>query len=348
MCGIKASFNPKQQDAMTQAVKDAATSLRERGWAVIEGVLTPEECEQYVDSVWGWLEGLGTGIDRQNPDTWGDDRWPPSFRGIINTLEVAHQDCVWRVRSHPRILQVFEALWGTNELLSSFDSINILRPGEHESCQDSWLHVDQAPLRRGCTCIQGLVNMVDVGPENGTLLLKDGSHRHHQNFFETESILSQREKEKTEDFYQFADAERPFWQRFPNRALSAPKGSLFLWDSRTAHQNLLPAHTDTWRHVVYCCYQPRKLATPEDLWLKQHAYKKRRHIRLFPVLGESYHGSQSDSETANMVDQPEKCFLKGTGPQKHANDIVIQRLAGMQPYNNSDIVNTTPLIDFVE
>ena len=38
------------------------------------GVLTPEECEQYVDSVWGWLEGLGTGIDRQNPDTWGDDR----------------------------------------------------------------------------------------------------------------------------------------------------------------------------------------------------------------------------------------------------------------------------------
>lgn len=34
----------------------------------------------------------------------------------------------------------------------------------------------------------------------GTLLLKDGSHKHHQNFFETESILSQREKEKTEDF----------------------------------------------------------------------------------------------------------------------------------------------------
>ncbi len=49
-----------------------------------------------------------------------------------------------------------------------------------------------------------------------------------------------------------------------------------------------------------------------------------------------------------MVDQPEKCFLKVAGPQKHANDIVIQRLAGMQPYNNSDIVNTTPLIDFVE
>lgn len=64
-------------------------------------------------------------------------------------------------------MQVFEALWGTNELLSSFDSINILKPGQHESSTDGWLHVDQAPLRKGVTCIQGLLNMVDVGPETG-------------------------------------------------------------------------------------------------------------------------------------------------------------------------------------
>ena len=66
-----------------------------------------------------------------------------------------------------RIAQVFEALWGTNELLSSFDSINILKPGQHESSTDGWLHVDQAPLRKGIACIQGLINMVDVGPDTG-------------------------------------------------------------------------------------------------------------------------------------------------------------------------------------
>lgn len=72
--------------------------------------------------------------------------------------------------SGPRILlllQVFEALWGTNELLSSMDSINILKPGQHESSTDGWLHVDQAPLRKGVACIQGLINMVDVSPETG-------------------------------------------------------------------------------------------------------------------------------------------------------------------------------------
>ena len=49
-----------------------------------------------------------------------------------------------------------------------------------------------------------------------------------------------------------------------------------------------------------------------------------------------------------MVAQPEKLFFKLAGPQKHTNDAVIQRLAGMQPYNKSEVVNTTPLVEFVQ
>ena len=51
-----------------------------------------------------------------------------------------------------------------------------------------------------------------------------------------------------------------------------------------------------------------------------------------------------------MVAQPEKFFFKlaGPGPHKHTNDVVIQRLAGMQPYDKSEVVNTTPLIEFSE
>ena len=49
-----------------------------------------EECERYVSSVWDWLEGLGTGVSRADPSTWAPPRWPPSYRGVINTLEVRH------------------------------------------------------------------------------------------------------------------------------------------------------------------------------------------------------------------------------------------------------------------
>ena len=64
-----------------------------------------EECSAYVASVWAWLEGLGTGISRSDPRTWAAPHWPPGHRGIINTLEVAHTDFVWRVRKHARICQ---------------------------------------------------------------------------------------------------------------------------------------------------------------------------------------------------------------------------------------------------
>jgi hypothetical protein len=65
---------------------------------------------------------------------------------------------------------VFSELYGTNELLSSFDSINLMVPGTDAS--GGWLHVDHAPLKKGCQCIQGLINMVDVGPDTtGVLVL---------------------------------------------------------------------------------------------------------------------------------------------------------------------------------
>ena len=76
--------------------------------------------------------------------------------------------------------------------------------------------------------------------ESGTLLVKHRSHSSHEDFFENVTVLSDQEKQQTEDFYMFQDHERSYFQKFVNKALSAKAGSLFLWDSRLAHQNLLP------------------------------------------------------------------------------------------------------------
>ena len=67
--------------------------------------------------------------------------------------------------------QVFELLLGTNELLTSFDAINVLAP-HNEAPPPGWLHVDQTPLRPHFACLQGLVNLVDVSAETsgGSLL----------------------------------------------------------------------------------------------------------------------------------------------------------------------------------
>ena len=98
------STSPAQVDF--GAIARAASDLEKQGWAVVPDVLTTLECKQYVDGAWTWLESLGTGVSRDNPASWGDSQWPASFRGIINTLEISHQDFVWRVRQHPSILKV--------------------------------------------------------------------------------------------------------------------------------------------------------------------------------------------------------------------------------------------------
>ena len=66
---------------------------------------------------------------------------------------------------------MFADLWGDERLLSSFDSINVTPPAAAGSAPmpgGSWLHTDQGPNRKGVACIQGLVNLVDVGPQAGT------------------------------------------------------------------------------------------------------------------------------------------------------------------------------------
>lgn len=65
-----------------------------------------EECDQYISSLWDWLEGLGTGIRRDDSSTWTEESWPSTYRGILNTLEIAHQSFVWRVRKQRRLQKV--------------------------------------------------------------------------------------------------------------------------------------------------------------------------------------------------------------------------------------------------
>ena len=155
--------------------------------------------------------------------------------------------------------------------------------------------------------LQGLVNLVDVGPDTtGTLMVKDKSHLAHSDFFDHHTSLTQEEKAAIGDFYKFQPQELPYWDSFTSLGLSAKAGDLFLWDSRAAHQNIGPAMTTDWRHVVYVCYQARSLAEEEDLKLKRQAWEEylvtthwpSRNVAVFPGLGKNktYYKSEGEGE----------------------------------------------------
>ena len=49
--------------------------LEEQGYVVIKNALSTAEASKTLELLWDYLEGLGTGIDRKDVSTWGDDRF---------------------------------------------------------------------------------------------------------------------------------------------------------------------------------------------------------------------------------------------------------------------------------
>jgi hypothetical protein len=68
----------------------------------------------------------------------------------------AAKHCAYR---EPGVLSAFEKLWGTDELIVSYDTINLTLPNASKmGGSKPWPHVDQAPERKGLSCVQGIIN----------------------------------------------------------------------------------------------------------------------------------------------------------------------------------------------
>ena len=104
--------------------------LNNDGYCVIPNILSCTECEQTITKIWEWLSELNTGINRKDPLTWKAKYWPPSKHGIIHQLPVGQEEFAWNIRSNPNVIKVFEDIWKTKDLLSSFDSVGICKPPE--------------------------------------------------------------------------------------------------------------------------------------------------------------------------------------------------------------------------
>jgi hypothetical protein len=61
---------------------------------------------------------------------------------------------MWEARMEPKILDAFAKIWGTDELLVSFDALNVTLPNRKDKLAiGAWPRVDQSPFRRGLHCV---------------------------------------------------------------------------------------------------------------------------------------------------------------------------------------------------
>jgi hypothetical protein len=197
-------------------------------------------------------------------------------KGMIMHYGVCHEQWVWDIRSEPGVVDAFEKVYNTQDLIVSFDAVNV---GFHDRSDfpenKPWPHQDQDPTKPGFRCLQGLVNLQPCGPNDGGLIACKGAHllseKFHKDMADEEKI----------------PAWTPEWYGFTERGMKwlsdhgcewvkveAEPGDLILWDSRAPHYNV-PSTTKQDRMAVYTCFMPVEDASQEDLKRKGEAFEKR-------------------------------------------------------------------------
>lgn len=175
----------------------------------------------------------------------------------------------------PGVLEAFAMLWGTEELLVSFDSLNVTLPNRKDvPRKEAWEHIDQSPLRRGLHCVQGILNLSPSGPDDGGLVVYPGSHALNDEFFDTQTDKSTWDPM---DRYMF-DKQQLEW--FHGKGIQPYKvcadvGDLILWDSRLIHYGSEPSEkSNQIRTVIYAAYTPARLASADQLAIKKSVFER--------------------------------------------------------------------------
>ncbi|KAJ5497076.1 hypothetical protein N7463_009063 [Penicillium fimorum] len=254
---------------------DWRDDLENQGYAIIKNAIDPERALGYQRKALDWLTSFNLALDLDDPSTWTRENMPVHSK--INTFNgycVTHEKFMWDARMEPKILDAFAKIWGTDELLVSFDALNITLPNRKDKpAQKPWPHVDQSPMRRGLHCVQGVINLSPAGPEDGSLMVFPRSNKATEGFFDTETDPSTWEQK---DIRNFTVEEIQWFEDHgmkPHKVLAEP-GDLLVWDSRTVHWGGEPTvNSNTIRTVIYASYAPVELATKETLRRKKEAFE---------------------------------------------------------------------------
>jgi hypothetical protein len=88
-----------------------------------------------------------------------------------------HEAFTWAVRSEPGVVGAFEKVYNTEDLIVSFDAINLGFPNRTDVSENKpWPHQDQDPEKTDFRCLQALVNLLPNGPDDGGLIVCKGAH----------------------------------------------------------------------------------------------------------------------------------------------------------------------------
>ena len=268
-------------DYLTEIDK-VSEKLQRYGVCIVNNVLNETECSNLVNGMLSTLSyvtsAMPTPFNVFNVDSWSTlDSLQPTRNLIYQNWGLGQSQFVWDVRCNPKCIDVFARMYGTDDLLVSFDGFSFALPPEIKKTgnnweKDHWYHFDQSTTRPNFECVQGWINGFDTNPGDATLSVMIGSHALHYQYGQTHTVDGKADWVKIDDKAFFLS------QGCIEHRIVATKGSLVLWDSRVLHYGAKPLNgrpTLNYRAVVYLCYTPRRLISEKDLKRKIEIFHKR-------------------------------------------------------------------------
>lgn len=239
---------PASKAGYSFALSDDAflTHLETEGFCVIKGAAA-DEAPSAEALFWDYLCSRGD-IKRENASTWlRANGWPGGGRGFsVEAGGGCHTPAAWLLRGAPGVKQAFARVWGTNDLLVSFDTFIAWRPWSLPLAPSQFkpvvegLHLDQNPFfKPGRQCVQGMVPLRPVTAEVGGLAVVPRSHLP----VVQEALAAQHAAAWSSDDSDWcvlsASAGRALLAETPEVLVLAEPGDLILWDSRTVHEGVV-------------------------------------------------------------------------------------------------------------
>ncbi|ORY25045.1 hypothetical protein BCR39DRAFT_590309 [Naematelia encephala] len=263
---------------------DWRDELAVKGWTIVKGAVPRERALQYREEAFKWLESFPLGFDRNDTSTWKNEHLPVHMKGgMFHGYGFPHESFVWDLRQEDGIIDAFAKIWGSDELVTSFDAGSIMLPKRTDVADaGKWEHIDQSRHRRGFYCCQGIANLNENGPDDGGLMVLTGSSQLVEKYFDKFGRSGDRTWGPF-DWYGFSDAEQQWFfdQGCEWVKVCADPGDLILWDSRTMHYNVRPTGERD-RVCTYICMAPAKLLSDEDKLLRKEAFHLERGTTHVP------------------------------------------------------------------
>ena len=216
-------------------------------------ILNDDECDVLSKDMW---DTMGPQVTK-DPSTWEDMNWPSPDHPSLNNNYI-YTEKAFATRTHPKLVEVFETLYGTCDLLTTIDFYGIKRATIFESGErKDWRN---KPLRLHWDC-DVTKYVIEKTKENKRYQALIAVNENCQNVGSFACVPGSANKlprwleQYTPESIKYVPQNNP-WQKHIQR-LPLRKGHVVVWDFGTAHSNFSNYSTEP-RLTMYCRMIPRQ------------------------------------------------------------------------------------------